>query len=240
MHDGISWLMQSAMFLTLGLLIYPSQVWSVASQGVLISSFMIILARPISVFISLTFSGRSLREKLLISWVGLRGSVPVIMATYPLVAGIENAYLIFNLVFFVSLTSLILQGTSIPYVSKLLRVHDESEPKRSNYPAISGHLSEIVTVDVPRHSSAVNKTIVDLEIPLNKLLIIAIERRGEVIIPRGSTTIEAGDKVSLIADDDTLADFFELLWKKKHPRPGKKDQTYPPDSLPPDPNILIH
>jgi cell volume regulation protein A len=212
MHDGISWLMQCAMFLTLGLLTYPSEVMSVAKYGILISAFIILLGRPVSVFISLMFSKLSRNEKGLISWVGLRGSVPVILATYPLVAGVDRAGLIFNVVFFVALSSLIIQGTSVPFISRLLRVDDPFQPEKRNYSSTPGHLCDIVTVDVPENSQAVHKSIVSLNIPSQETLIVAIERNEEVIIPRGSTTLEAGDKISIMADDDRLADFVEMLW----------------------------
>lgn len=212
MHDGLSWLMQSTMFLTLGLLVYPSKIMNVALPGILIAAFMIILARPISVFLSLAFSKLKVREKTLISWVGLRGSVPVVMATYPLVAGLDKTGLIFNLVFFIAITSLIFQGTSIPLVSKLLRVDNPAEPEKKNYSSTPGHLSEIVTVDVPYRSPALGKTIVDLDLPEQKILVVGIERNNEVIIPRGSTTLEAGDKVSVMANDENLELFVEKVW----------------------------
>lgn len=211
-HDGISWLMQSAMFLTLGLLIYPSQVFKVAIPAIAVSLFMIFFGRPISVFLSLAFSKLNIREKSLISWVGLRGSVPVVLATYPLVAGIDRAGLIFNLVFFVALSSLIIQGTSVPFFSKLLKVDDPFAPPNRDFTSTPGHLGDIVTVDVPEKSPIAHKTIVELAIPHQKVLIIAVERDGEVIIPRGSTTFEPHDKISLMADDESLGDFVEMLW----------------------------
>lgn len=216
LHDGLSWLMQSAMFLTLGLLVYPSQIVEVSQTGILFAGFMILLARPISVFLCLFFSKLNFKEKVLISWVGLRGSVPVIMATYPLMAGVERAGFIFNIVFFVALSSLILQGTTIPLISRWLKVDDPFAPSKRNYSFIPGHLKDIVTMEVPYNSPLINKTIVDLKLPHNKILIVGIERNGEVIIPRGSTILEKHDKISLMADDETLADFYEKLWAPEY------------------------
>lgn len=216
LHDGLSWLMQSTMFLTLGLLVYPSQIAEVSYLGIIFAGFMILVARPVSVFLSLSFSKLNFQEKLLISWVGLRGSVPVIMATYPLMAGIDRASFIFNIVFFVTLSSLILQGTTIPLISKWLKVDDPFAPVKRNYSYIHGHLKDIVTVEVPYNSPLLDKTIVDLKLPHNKILIVGIERNGEVIIPRGSTTLEKHDKISLMADDETLADFYEKLWAPEY------------------------
>lgn len=220
LHDGISWLMQCAMFLTLGLLMYPSKVLNIWQHGILIAGFMILIARPLSVFASLIFSKLSWQEKGLISWVGLRGSVPVIMATYPLVEGLDGNGFIFNIVFFVALSSLILQGTSVPFVSKMFKVFDPFAQDKKNYSSTPGHLSDIVTVDVPPFSQAVSKSLVDLGVHHQQALIVAIERNEEVIIPRGSTTIEANDKISLMADDDGLADFVEMLWT-----PEKQNQN---------------
>jgi cell volume regulation protein A len=214
MHDGISWLMQSAMFLTLGLLIYPSKILNVAEPGILIAIFMILMARPLSVFLSLSFSKTSTREKALISWVGLRGSVPVIMATYPLVAGIDRAGLIFNIVFFVALSSLIIQGTSIHLVSKFLGVYDPHGIVNMNFSSIPGSLKEIVTIDIPLHSPVIGKSLVELHLPLKNILVVAIERKGEVIIPRGGSILREDDKLSLMADDEALADFMEIVWSK--------------------------
>jgi cell volume regulation protein A len=221
-HDGLSWLMQSAMFLTLGLLIFPSQLMKVALPAMIISFFMIFCARPLSIFVALLFSKFTIREKSLISWVGLRGSVPVILATYPLVAGIDRASIIFNLVFFVALTSLIIQGTSVPFVSKLLKVDDPQLIPPHEFPSTPGHLGDIVTVDVPDCSPVSHKAIVELGIPHQKILIIAVERNGEVIIPRGSTILEPRDKISLMADDESLGDFVEMLWIPKTSRENKK------------------
>lgn len=227
LHDGLSWLMQSAMFLTLGLLVYPSQIAEVSQTGILFAGFMILFARPLSVFLCLTLSKLSFKEKVLISWVGLRGSVPVIMATYPLMAGVERAGFIFNIVFFVALSSLILQGTTIPLISRWLKVDDPFAPSKRNYSFIPGHLKDIVTMEVPYNSPLINKTIVDLKLPHNKILIVGIERNGEVIIPRGSTILEKHDKISLMADDETLADFYEKLWAPEYySRPTEESSLF--------------
>jgi cell volume regulation protein A len=116
--DGQAWLMQGIMFITLGLLVFPKQVLQYAGIGLLISFVLILLARPVSVFLSLFFFRVSNRKKLFISWVGLRGAVPIVLATIPLTAGVNKAGIIFNLVFFISITSILLQGTTIPVVAR--------------------------------------------------------------------------------------------------------------------------
>src|SRR5699024_2934397 len=129
MYDGLAWLMQIVLFLTLGLLVLPSQIIPVIGIGMMISMFLMFVARPVSVFISLMFFKMRIQRRLYISWVGLRGAVPIVFATYPLLAGIEKANMIFNIVFFIALTSLLIQGTSLSVVAKWLKVSRPSEEK---------------------------------------------------------------------------------------------------------------
>lgn len=119
-HSGLAWLMQILMFLTLGLQVFPSRIVPVIGVGLVLSIFLILIARPASVFLTLLPADFTLKEKLLISWVGLRGAVPIILATFPLIAGIPKAEMIFNLVFFIVLSSILLQGTSLPIVARWL------------------------------------------------------------------------------------------------------------------------
>ena len=121
-HDGLAWLMQVSMFLALGLQVYPTRLVPIAGVGILISLFLIFVARPASVHAALAFSPMSFREQTLVAWAGLRGAVPIILATFPLVAGIEKADLIFNMVFFIALTSVVMQGTAIPLLTRLLKI----------------------------------------------------------------------------------------------------------------------
>lgn len=121
-HDGLTWLMQIIMFLTLGLLVFPSKLLGLFSIDIIIAFFLILIARPLSVFIVLSHSKFNYKELSMISWVGLRGAVPIILATFPLVSGVPKADTIFNHVFFIVLTSILIQGTLVPYVARFLRV----------------------------------------------------------------------------------------------------------------------
>ena len=122
--DGFAWLMQIILFLTLGLLVFPSRVIDILPIGLAIALFLIFVARPLSVFISLAFFKVNIRSKLFISWVGLRGAVPIVFATFPMVMGLEKADLIFNIVFLVTLVSIMLQGTTINKMAQWLGVQD--------------------------------------------------------------------------------------------------------------------
>jgi potassium/hydrogen antiporter len=121
-HDSLAWLMQIAMFLILGLLVFPSRLPAVAVSGLIITAVAVFIARPVSVLIALLPVKMSLQEKLFVSWVGLRGAVPIVLATFPLLAGLPQASFLFDLVFFVVLASVLLQGASVPFVARWLGV----------------------------------------------------------------------------------------------------------------------
>ena len=127
-HTGLTALMETAMFLTLGLLVFPSHLLLVAGAGLLVTLFLTFVARPVSVFASLTPARMGLRERAFISWVGLRGAVPIVLATFPLLAGVPRAEEIFDIVFFTVLASVLLQGTTIPFVAHRLGVVAETSP----------------------------------------------------------------------------------------------------------------
>lgn len=205
-HDGLAWLTQIAMFLTLGLLVFPSRLASVIGVGMLIAVCLIFVARPLGAFVSLAFSSFTLREKTFISWVGLRGAVPIILATYPLLARIPQADLIFNIVFFVVLTSVLLQGTSIAPVARWLRVDAPIAPKRI-YPLefrpVKGLKSELKELPVLPGSRLVGKAIVEMGLPAD-FLIVLIARGEEFVLPSGSTVVQSGDTLLVLADQVTF------------------------------------
>lgn len=201
--DGIAWLMQIVLFLTLGLLVYPSQVIPVIGIGIIISVFLIFIARPISVFACLSFFEMRNRNRLFISWVGLRGAVPIVFATYPLMAGLEHANAIFNIVFFITLISVILQGTTIPIVAKWLHVDLPEKVKRRTSVDIElsdSVKSEITEVEIPEGSASVGKKIVQLSFP-KTALIVMIKRESTYITPNGSTELQSNDKLMILAEN---------------------------------------
>jgi cell volume regulation protein A len=203
-YDGQAWLMQIILFLTLGLLAFPSRIVPLIGTGLLISAFLIFVARPIAVFIALYFFKINIRSKLFISWVGLRGSVPIVFATYPLIAGIPKAELIFNLVFFISITSVLLQGTTLSYVAKLLHVTVPAKVKRRiglDFETTDHIKSEMQEVFVAENSKAIGKRILDLMIP-STVNIVAIKRSDVYIVPNGSTMLQPEDILYVLAEDE--------------------------------------
>ncbi|HEU65331.1 MAG TPA: potassium/proton antiporter, partial [Chloroflexi bacterium] len=174
-HDGLAWLMQIAMFLTLGLLVFPSRLVPIIGIGLLIAGCLMFVARPVSIFVGLLSSALNWREKTFMSWVGLRGAVPIILATFPLLARIPQAELIFNVIFFIVLTSVLLQGTSIPLIARWLRVDAPAISKRLypiEYTPMGGLKSELKELPVPSNSHMAGKAIVELGLPADFLVIL--------------------------------------------------------------------
>jgi NhaP-type Na+/H+ and K+/H+ antiporters with a unique C-terminal domain len=211
--DGFTWLWQIVMFLTLGLLVNPHELLSVAVIGLFVGIFMILFARPISVLLCLIpFRNFSFKGKCYISWVGLRGAVPIIFATYPLTAGVEHAGLIFNVVFFITILSLLIQGTTVTAAAKFLGMIDEPERKDVfgiELPdGIKSAMSEIeITAAVLEHG---NK-LMELTLP-DHTLAVMVMREGRYFIPKGSTILLEGDILLMISDnDEALLQAYEAL-----------------------------
>jgi potassium/hydrogen antiporter len=213
-YEGLAWLMQIILFLTLGLLVFPSHMLPLAGWGLLISLFLMLVARPLGVFTALAFFKVNIRSRIFISWVGLRGAVPIVFATYPMIAGLGKSDAIFNLVFFISVSSVLLQGTTLTYVARLLGVALPASVKRRDIPGVGDFdrvKSEMEEVFITDDSKAVNKNIVDLNIPYT-VHIMAIKRGESFLQPIGSTKILAGDQLYLLADNKTELDrAFEVL-----------------------------
>jgi cell volume regulation protein A len=206
-HNGLAWLMQIAMFLTLGLLVFPSHLAAVAAVGAGVALFLIFVARPAAVFLTLLPARMPLREKTLVAWVGLRGAAPIILATFPLVAAAPGAETYFNVVFFAVLASVLLQGTTIPLVAGWLGVREDAAPRRAPplefVPAVpaSSALTEVV---VPPGSPVAGRRLVSLRLPPTALVVL-IARGDEYVVPRGGTAIEAGDVLMVLADEPGLS-----------------------------------
>ena len=217
-HDGLAWLMQIAMFLALGLLVRPSRMLPLSGAGFLVSFFLIFCARPLSVFASLCCSNLDLRGRLLVAWVGLRGAVPIVLATFPLLARLPQAEFFFNLVFFIVLTSTLLQGTTIPLVARFLGVA-EAETGKRRYPIEfeqpEGTDMDLVDFIIPFGADAAGKTLVQIGLPPDSLVTL-ICRNEEFLVPSGTSVLEEGDVVLVLVNPDNLPVVRSLLLK---PRP---------------------
>ncbi|AAR34579.1 potassium/proton antiporter [Geobacter sulfurreducens] len=205
-HDGLAWLMQITMFLILGLQVFPSHLVPVTLVGLCTAAFLMLVARPVSVFATLLFTPMTVREKTMISWVGLRGAVPIVLATFPLMAGVGKAEMIFNVVFFIVCSSALLQGSTIPLAARWLGLDAPMLAKRRRpfeFEASDEGKGELVEIEISPVSLAVNRQIVDLHLPAGSLIVL-IQRRGEFVVPGGGTLIEAGDTVHLLADRERI------------------------------------
>ncbi len=220
--DGLRWFSQIIMFLTLGLLVNPGELGSVFSGSILIAAFIIILGRPLSVFASLLpFPKMPFKDKLFVSWVGLRGAVPIIFAIYPLAAGIDNARMIFNIVFFITLISLLVQGTTIAQMAKWLGLtrNPKGEDELLDFDVeFSEEIKSTMTeISISQHilSTHGNK-LMNLPLP-EKTLAVMVKRGNSYFVPKGQTELQKGDKLLVITDDEkALVETYENLGIKSY------------------------
>ena len=224
-HDGIAWLMQMIMFLVLGLLVFPSRLLPVAGASVLIALFLIFVARPVAVLAGLAAARLRFRQKLLVAWVGLRGAVPIVLATFPYLAGLPRADLYFNVVFFTVLASVLLQGTTIAPVARLLRL-DTPLPARKRYPIeyvpAARSDSDLFEVPVPDTSPVIGRRIMDLRLPRSALIVL-VSRGDDFVAPRGSTVLERGDRMLVLAPKHEAASVRAAVGAPERPRDGASD-----------------
>ncbi len=198
--DGVTWLFQIVMFLVLGLLVNPHEMWQVAVFALVIGIFMMFVSRPLSVFICLfPFKGMSNKAKLFVSWVGLRGAVPIIFATYPMVAGVDYSNQLFNMVFFITLVSLIFQGMTISRSAVYFDLKDENEIIEKSFDVeLSEDINSVLKEELVRNDLAGKKL---SEIKMKQgMLVMLIKRDMKYLIPNGSTILLEGDKLLIIEE----------------------------------------
>lgn len=205
--DGLSWLSQIVMFLMLGLLVNPTEMFSVVGIALLIGAFMILVGRPLAVFMCLApFRKIPFRAKVFTSWVGLRGAVPILFATYPVVAGVEDHYTIFNIVFFITILSLLLQGTTITFFAHKLGL---SEPLANDVTDFGVELqedgaSDLKEIDVTPELLLNGNMIKDLHLPVGQLVIM-IKRNEKLFVPNGTQSLKVGDRLLVIENKEEKA-----------------------------------
>ena len=205
--DGFAWMSQILLFLTLGLLVNPSELVDVIVPALIVSTFLIFFGRPIVVFLTLIpFRKIGFKDKVYISWVGLRGAVPIIFAILPLAAGdIPHARWIFNMVFVITIVSLLVQGTSLPMVARWLGLAEEPTKykKFEDFDVefaeeIKSAMTEIlITEDTLNYG----KNLMEMPLP-NKTLAVMVKRGEQYFVPTGQTELYAGDKLLVISDDE--------------------------------------
>lgn len=203
--DGLAWLSQLLMFLTLGLLVNPHELVPVIVPGLIISFIMIFISRPLTVLLSLLpFKKMAIKDKVFISWVGLRGAVPIIFAIIPLAEGVPYARFMFNIVFFCTLVSLLVQGTSLALVAKWLKLVEAPDPNKDttipNVKLINELKSVSAEIKITKHAMSQGRRLMDLPLP-DATVVAMVKRDGNYFIPTGGTVLEENDKLLLITDD---------------------------------------
>ncbi|MBS2968148.1 potassium/proton antiporter [Metabacillus sp. KIGAM252] len=213
-NEGFAWMMQILMFIMLGLLVFPEHLIAITWQGLLLAFLLMLVARPLGVFTSMMFSKFSFKEKIFISWAGLRGAVPIVLATYPLMANLENDTLIFNVVFFVVLLSALLQGATIsPLANKLKLAEGETKVKSHTLELVSiGKTNnELIELEIPSETPYAGIELKNIDLPTDTLITGVI--RGErLITPRGDTILQGKDTLYILVSKknrDTIQQLFE-------------------------------
>ncbi len=211
-HQGLSWVSQISLFFLLGLLVFPSQLGDVAAEALLLSAALMFVARPLAAVVASALAPFDMRERLMLGWAGLRGAIPIWLATFPVIAGVEGADQIFNAIFFVVVTSTLIQGATFePLAQRLgLTSTEPSLPRPLIETGIIRPLGgETLVWRVATGDAAVGHTIKDLGLPREALVNLII--RGETAIPpRGSTEIEAGDELHVVVRSEQHADVEQI------------------------------
>lgn len=214
--DGLTWLFQIFMFLSLGLLVNPSELLPIAGVAIIIGLFLMIVARPLATFVSLaTNKSFTLKARIFVSWVGLRGAVPIIFATYPWISEVPQAKNMFNIVFFITILSLLLQGTTVSTVAHWLKLSLPTPPKRKLKEfdvefsdEIKSAMCEISITDA---MLAKGNKVMDLTLPDNTLVAM-VKREKKYFIPRGNTLLEPDDSILIITDnEEAMRETFKQL-----------------------------
>ena len=206
-HQGLSWVAQISLFAMLGLLVFPSGLWDVAGEGLLLSAALMLVARPVAAFAASALSPFNAPERLMLGWAGLRGAIPIWLATFPVIAGVEEGELIFNSIFFVVVTSTLIQGATFEALARRLGVTSD-EPSLPPPLIETGIIRELggesLVWRVNPGDAAVGHPVKDLGLP-REALVNLIVRRGAAVPPRGSTELQAGDEVHIVVRLEQLA-----------------------------------
>jgi cell volume regulation protein A len=212
-HDGLAWLSQVAMFLLLGLLVFPSRLSSVAQPGLLIAVGLAVVARPVVVALCLAPFRFRRNEILYIGWVGLRGAVPVILATYPVLVGVPGAERMFDLVFIVVVVNALLPGMTVPWVTRRLGVESDEPPTAQavlQVESVAELNGSLLSYYVDEALGVAGSPLSDLEFPEGAAVTMIVRGR-DLIAPKGATQLEVGDHVYVVTTDGARP-FVQLMF----------------------------
>lgn len=217
--EGFAWMMQISMFVILGLLVFPSDLftWDIIFKGILISVILMLVARPVAVYVSTIKMKFTNKELVFLSWAGLKGAVPIVLATFPLLADIEGSQLIFNVVFFVVLTSCLIQGATVTNLADKLGLTGpkKATPMHSLELVSLGKVNtEMIEYEIDTDSKLVGKTLLDIPFP-DGTLVNAIIRNDQLITPTGTTRIKLGDFLYILASKSSKPKLKQILHEKQ-------------------------
>ena len=228
-HEGLAWVAQISMFLTLGLLVFPSQLGDVALEGTAIALILALVARPVAALGVTVGSSFTLAERGVLGWAGLRGAIPVVFATFPVIAGVGEGVETFNIVFFAVLLSAVLQGTTIEPLARALGV-TTAKPALPRPLAETGTIralgAEVVEYPLAEGDAAVGARIRDLGLPRDALVNVIV-RGDRALPPRGSTRLEAGDRLHIVVTQEAAAELEPLLERWRHGPVGPPPRVRP-------------
>jgi cell volume regulation protein A len=230
-HDGLAWVAQLVMFLTLGLLVFPGQLGGVVPEGAALAAVVAVVARPVAVFVSTIGMRFTVPERLVLGWAGLRGAVPVVLATFPVLAGVAGSREFFNIVFFAVLLSTVVQGMSFEGLARRLGVTADTAaiPAPLMEPSAVSRLgAEVLQFHVRPDDAAAGRLVRELELPRDALLNLIV-RDDQAIPPRGSTRVEPGDDLHLLVRQETAVEFNQLLerWRDGPLGPAEHHKPVP-------------
>jgi cell volume regulation protein A len=234
-HQGLGWVSQISLFFLLGLLVFPSRLFDVAGEALLISAVLIFVARPLAALVASLVARFSMRERLMLGWAGLRGAIPIWLATFPVIEGLDASGEIFNIIFFVVVTSTLIQGASFEPIARRLRL-TSTEPALPRPLVESGTIrrlgGEVFAYRVDEDAAIVGRPVRDLGLP-REAIVNVIVRSGEAIPPRGSTEIEGGDELHVLVKAAARPEVEELMerWRDgpldEAPRPRLQPRGSP-------------
>ncbi len=217
-NEGVAWMMQILMFVILGLLVFPGQLFQldIMVKGLILSFILILIARPIAVFLSTIGLKFDLKEKIFLSWAGLRGAVPIVLATFPMISGLTNSQLFFNVVFFVVLTSALIQGSTITYIAEKLKLtgsKKETPIHTLELVSIGKANAEVIEVEINEENVLINLSLAEITFPKD-VLVNAIIKDGNLITPYGETRIQSGDILYILVSKQSKKELKQMLDQK--------------------------